>query len=56
MRPTEDLNVRSITPIIAPEDLKQVFPAPDGAFELIAKSRERLVEIVTNRVEMTERL
>lgn len=48
-RPTEDVNVRSVSPIIAPEDLKQVFPAPDGAFEMVGRARARLREIVHNR-------
>jgi 3-deoxy-7-phosphoheptulonate synthase len=46
MRPTEDVHVRSTTPIIAPEALKQVFPAPDGGFELVAKSREKVASVV----------
>lgn len=35
-RPTEDINVVSLVPIVAAEDLKQVFPAPAAA-QLAAK-------------------
>lgn len=49
MRPTEDLNVKSLTPIIAPEELKQVFPSPTGAFEFVAASRSRIVEMIYGR-------
>ena len=51
MRPTEDLNVKSLTPIIAPEDLKQVFPAPKGAFELVDASRREIVEALYGRTD-----
>lgn len=49
MRPTEDLNVKSLTPIIAPEDLKQVFPASQRSFELVARSRGLLVDALYGR-------
>lgn len=46
MRPTEDLNVKSLTPIIAPEDLKQVFPPPAGSFDFVTGARRRIVEML----------
>lgn len=49
MRPTEDLNVKSLTPIIAPEDLKQVFPAPKGAFTLVNNARRTIVDALHGR-------
>lgn len=51
MRPTEDLNVKSLTPIIAPEDLKQVFPTPKGGFELVTRSRKMVVDSIFGRHE-----
>ncbi len=49
MRPTEDINIKKLTTIIAPEALKQVFPAPKGAFDLVAASRKRLIDLIHNR-------
>ncbi|TLN24467.1 3-deoxy-7-phosphoheptulonate synthase [bacterium] len=46
MRPTEDVNVKSITPIIAPEDLKQVFPTPDGGFERVSAARRKINAVI----------
>jgi 3-deoxy-7-phosphoheptulonate synthase len=45
MKPTEDLRVRSLSPIVAPEDLKRVFPLSDRAAEHVAKSREAIKHI-----------
>lgn len=49
MRPTEDLNVLSLTPIIAPEDLKQVFPASTRAFDLVGRTRRTIIDAVYGR-------
>ncbi len=51
MRPTEDLNVKSLTPIIAPEDLKQVFPAPPGAFEFVNGCRRKIIDAIHGRFD-----
>ena len=50
-RPTEDIRVASLVPIVAPEDLKQVFPAPEGSYELVRRAREGLVEAINLRGE-----
>jgi len=41
-RPTEDVRVASLVPIVTPEDLKQVFTAPAGAYDLINRARQDL--------------
>lgn len=43
---TNNLKVTSITPIIAPADLRQVFPMSDTAREFVSRSRERIKEII----------
>lgn len=43
---TNNLKVSSITPIIAPADLRQVFPMSDTAREFVSRSRERIKEII----------
>ncbi|HOX24376.1 MAG TPA: 3-deoxy-7-phosphoheptulonate synthase [Candidatus Krumholzibacteria bacterium] len=48
-RPTEDVNVVSVIPIVAPEDLKRVFPAPDGAYELVQRARRAVIEAINGR-------
>jgi len=48
-RPTEDVNVASVVPIVAPEDLKAVFPAPSGAYELVGRVRRELSDAINGR-------
>jgi 3-deoxy-7-phosphoheptulonate synthase len=43
---TNNLKVTSITPIIAPADLRQVFPMSDSSREFVSRSRERIKEII----------
>ena len=50
-RPTEDIRVTSLEPIVAPEDLKRVFPAPAGAYELVRRARAGVVEAIEGRGE-----
>jgi 3-deoxy-7-phosphoheptulonate synthase len=49
MRQTEDLHVKNLHPIIAPEDLKQVFPATQKSMDVVTKSRNRVTEIINRR-------
>ncbi len=46
---TNNLKVSGITPIIAPADLRQVFPMSDTAREFVSRSRERIKEIIQRR-------
>jgi 3-deoxy-7-phosphoheptulonate synthase len=43
---TTNLNVRALTPIIAPADLKQVFPLGDQAAEFVMTSRQTIRAIL----------
>jgi 3-deoxy-7-phosphoheptulonate synthase len=47
--PTQDIRVRSLEPIVAPEDLKRVFPAPPGAYDLVRTTREEIAEALHGR-------
>ena len=49
MKRTTNLNVRSMTPIIAPADLKQVFPLSERAAEFVTQSRQQVKDIIHNR-------
>ena len=49
MKRTTNLNVRSMTPIIAPEDLKQVFPLSEHAAEFVTRSRQQVKDIIHHR-------
>ena len=49
MKRTTNLNVRSMTPIIAPSDLKQVFPLSEQAAEFVTQSRQQVKNIIHNR-------
>ncbi|PLX42464.1 MAG: 3-deoxy-7-phosphoheptulonate synthase, partial [Deltaproteobacteria bacterium] len=49
MRPTEDVHVKSLTPIIAPDSLKQVFPSPDGGVELVTGARAKISDIINGK-------
>ena len=46
---TNNLKVTAITPIIAPADLRQVFPLSDKKREFVSKSREQIKEILQRR-------
>ena len=46
---TNNLKVTSITPIIAPADLRQVFPMSDTTREFVSRSRERIKEIIQRK-------
>lgn len=52
-RPTEDINVVSLVPIVAAEDLKQVFPAPAGAYDLVARARGEINAAIAGRPART---
>jgi 3-deoxy-7-phosphoheptulonate synthase len=43
---TSNLKIKSITPIIAPTDLRQVFPLSDSGSEFITSSREQIKAIL----------
>ncbi len=43
---TNNLKIKSITPIIAPTDLRQVFPMNEGGSEFITSSREQIKAIL----------
>jgi len=46
---TNNLKITAITPIIAPADLRQVFPLSDHDREFVNTSRERVKEIIHRR-------
>lgn len=46
---TNNLRVRGLTPIIAPNDLKQVFPLSERGAAEVTRSREVIVDILNNR-------
>jgi 3-deoxy-7-phosphoheptulonate synthase len=49
MKRTNNLNVSGLTPIIAPADLKQVFPLSEPGAEFVTRSREQIKDILKNR-------
>jgi len=49
MKSTEDLRVRAMSPIVAPEDLKRVFPLTDASSEFVARSRKQILELLYGR-------
>ncbi len=46
MHPTEDLRIRAMSPIVAPEDLKRVFPLTSAAAELVSRSRKEIQDVI----------
>jgi len=46
---TNNLKIKSITPIIAPADLRQVFPLSEEASEFVAASRTSIKEILKGK-------
>jgi 3-deoxy-7-phosphoheptulonate synthase len=49
MKRTSNLRIRGLTPIIAPADLKQVFPLYERGAEFVTHSREQISNILGNR-------
>ncbi|PLX84176.1 MAG: 3-deoxy-7-phosphoheptulonate synthase [Desulfuromonas sp.] len=49
MKRTSNLRIRSLTPIIAPTYLKQVFPLSAEAAETVSQSRAQIQDILANR-------
>jgi 3-deoxy-7-phosphoheptulonate synthase len=49
MKRTSNLRIRGLTPIIAPCDLKQVFPQSVHGAEVVTRSREEFTNILGNR-------
>jgi 3-deoxy-7-phosphoheptulonate synthase len=49
MKRTSNLRIRGLTPIIAPADLKQVFPLSQRAADVVTSSREQIQDILHNR-------
>jgi len=46
---TSNLKIRSITPIIAPADLRQVFPVSEEGSEFVSGSREQIKNIIKGK-------
>ncbi len=46
---TNNLKVASLTPIIAPAELKQVFPLRESAAEFVTRARQQIQNIIFNR-------
>lgn len=46
---TNNLNVSGVTPLIAPADLKQVFPLSEEAAVFVAQARQQVKDILWNR-------
>lgn len=46
---TNNLNIKSITEVIAPAELKQVFPLSEASAEFVTKARNQIKEILHNR-------
>ncbi len=46
---TTNLNIRALTPIIAPTDLKQVFPLSEEAAEFVLSSRQTIRDILNQQ-------
>jgi 3-deoxy-7-phosphoheptulonate synthase len=49
MKRTTNLNIRSLSPIIAPADLKQVFPLSEPAADFVTHSRQQIKDILHRR-------
>ena len=46
---TSNLKIKSITPIIAPADLRQVFPISAEGSEFVSSSREQIKNIIKGK-------
>jgi 3-deoxy-7-phosphoheptulonate synthase len=49
MKRTSNLRIRGLTPIIAPADLKQVFPLSVQGADFVTRAREQITDILNNR-------
>jgi 3-deoxy-7-phosphoheptulonate synthase len=49
MKRTSNLRIRGLTPIIAPADLKQVFPLSERGAEAVTRAREQITNILHHR-------
>ncbi len=49
MKRTSNLRITRSTPLIAPADLKQVFPLSESSAEFVTRSRAQITEILNNR-------
>jgi 3-deoxy-7-phosphoheptulonate synthase len=49
MKTTEDLRVRAMSPIVAPEDLKRVFPLTETAADFVTHSRKQIQDLLYGR-------
>jgi len=49
MKRTSNLNIRALKPIIAPDDLKLVFPLSDQGSEFVTSSRDQIKAILANQ-------
>ncbi|MEJ2200490.1 MAG: 3-deoxy-7-phosphoheptulonate synthase [Desulfuromonadaceae bacterium] len=49
MKSTSNLRIRQLIPIIAPSDLKQVFPLSEAAAEFVSSAREQITAILNNQ-------
>jgi len=46
---TNNLKVKTFTPIVSPSDLKQVFPLSEKAAQFVAASRQQVLDIIHQR-------
>ncbi|MCA1796453.1 MAG: 3-deoxy-7-phosphoheptulonate synthase [Geobacteraceae bacterium] len=46
---TNNLNIKGFTEVVAPAQLKQVFPQTEETSEFVAKSRQQIVDVLENR-------
>lgn len=46
---TNNLNIKGFTEVVAPAELKQVFPQSEASSEFVAKSRQQISDILDNR-------
>src|SRR5690554_7203648 len=46
---TNNLNIKGFTEVVAPAQLKQVFPQSYAASEFVAKSRQQIIDVLDNR-------
>ncbi len=49
MKRTNNLRIRGLTPIIAPTDLKQVFPLSEQGAEFVTEARQQVANILNGR-------
>jgi 3-deoxy-7-phosphoheptulonate synthase len=49
MKRTSNLRIRRLAPIIAPADLKQVFPLSESGAEIVSRAREQITNILNHQ-------